>query len=145
VARTGILSRKSGFTLVEVMCALTVLILVFLSSMAAVTIGFRLLEDARLSTLSSQVLQSEMENLRLKNWTQLSALPASGSFTVETNLNTASFNRFTCSRAISDVRADLKEVSLQLSWRSMDGRLHTRRYVTYIAKEGLNDYYYRRF
>ena len=137
--------NRRGFTLVEVMAALTVLILVLVSSIAAITIGFRLLEDARFSTLASQVLQSEMENLRLKNWTQLSTVPTSGSFTVDSDINTASFGRFTCTRSISDVRTDMKQVTLSVTWRSMDGRAHSRQYTTYIGKDGLNDYYYRTF
>jgi prepilin-type N-terminal cleavage/methylation domain-containing protein len=141
----GISRKRTGFTLVEVMTALTVVVLVFMSSLGAITIGFRILEDARLSTLASQVLQSEMENLRLKNWSQLSALPESGSFSIETSLGSAGFDRFQCTRAISYARADVKQVDLTLSWTSMSGAQHTRRYVTYIAKEGLNDYYYRRF
>lgn len=147
VLRTANLRRgkRGAFTLVEVMAAMTVLILVMMSSIAAMTIGFRILEDARLSTLASQVLQSEVENIRLKNWAQLSALPASASFTVDSSLLTASFNKFNCTRSVSDLHADMKQVTVSLTWSSMDGRPHTRRYVTYIGKNGLNDYYYRKF
>jgi prepilin-type N-terminal cleavage/methylation domain-containing protein len=51
---------KQAFTLVEVMVAMTVLALSLASSMVAITLGFRILEDARMGTLASQVLQSEM-------------------------------------------------------------------------------------
>jgi type II secretory pathway pseudopilin PulG len=137
--------RRDAFTLVEVMAAMTVLILVMMSSIAAMTIGFRLLEDARLSTLASQVLQSEMENIRLKNWTQLSEIPETGAFTVDSNLLSASFSKFTCTRSVTDLHTDMKQVAVSLSWKSMDGRPHTRRYVTYVGRNGLNDYYYRKF
>jgi prepilin-type N-terminal cleavage/methylation domain-containing protein len=139
--------KRTGFTLVEVMMALAVVVLVFMSSLSAITIGFRILEDARMSTLASQVLQSEMENLRLKNWAQLGTLPESGSFAVETSLGDPGFDRFACTRTIRNVDAiaDVKEVALDLSWTSMSGAQHNRRYVTYMAKDGLHDYYYRRF
>ncbi|MGH8021202.1 MAG: type IV pilus modification PilV family protein [Opitutaceae bacterium] len=135
----------AGFTLVEVMTAMTVLILVLVSCIAAITIGFRLLEDARLNTLASQVLQSEMENLRLKNWAQISSLPASEPFAPETTLNAGSFQKFSCMRTITDVRTDMKQVELTLTWTSMQGRSTTRTYATYVARGGLNDYYYRKF
>jgi len=127
------------------MTAMTVLILVLVSCIGATSIGFRLLEDARLNTLASQVLQSEMENLRLKNWTQFGALPASAPFTPETTLDSGSFKKFSCVRSITDVRTDMKQVKLTLTWKSMDGRPHTRSYLTYVARDGINDYYYRKF
>lgn len=135
--------RRSAFTLVEVMVAMTVLILVFVSTISAITIGFRVMEDARMNTLASQVLQSEMENIRLKNWTQVSALPASEPFTVESSINSTRFDHFTCTRTISSLNSDLKLVVLALNWISMDGRSHDRRYVTVVGKNGLNDYFYR--
>ena len=124
---------------------MTVLILVLVSCIGAATIGFRLLEDARLNTLASQVLQSEMERIRLRNWTQLSSLPANEPFAPETAFSAGTFHKFTCLRTISDIRSDMKQVKLTLTWRSMQGRLHTRSYITYVVREGLNDYYYRQF
>lgn len=122
---------------------MTVLILVFVSSVSAITIGFRVMEDARMNTIASQILQSEMENVRLKNWTQISALPASEPFTVQSSINSSSFSQFTCTRTIADVNSDLKQVVVALTWKSMDGRVHDRRYMTMVGKNGLNDYFYR--
>lgn len=134
---------RQAFTLVEVMVAMTVLILVFVSSVSAITIGFRVMEDARMNTIASQILQSEMENVRLKNWTLISALPASEPFTVQSSINSTTFNQFTCTRTITDVNSDLKQVVVSLTWKSMDGRMHDRRYMTMVGKNGLNDYFYR--
>lgn len=135
--------KRTGFTLVEVMVAMSILMLVFVSSIAGMTISFRVLEDARMNTLASQILQSEMENIRLKNWTQISALPADATFTVESSLNTTSFQQFSCSRAVRTLNSDLKIVEVAVSWESMDGRVHDRRYVTVVGRNGLNDYFYR--
>ena len=137
--------NRDGFTLIEVMMAVMIMSLVFVSSIAALTIGYRMLEDARMSTLASQVLQSEMENLRLKNWSQISALPASEPFTIDTTLNTTSFQKFTCTRQITDIRTDLKQITLVVQWNAMDGKSRVRRYLTYMGENGLNDYYYRKF
>lgn len=137
-------SSQRAFTLVEVMVAMTVLILVFVSSVSAITIGFRVVEDTRMNTLASQVLQSEVETLRLKNWSEISALPASASFTIDSTLNAAAFDRFTCQRVVTDENADLKQIVLTVSWNAINGQPRVRRYVTYIARGGLNDYFYRR-
>lgn len=124
---------------------MTVLLFVFMSALAALTIGFRMLEEARTSTLASQILQSEMENLRLKNWTQLNALPATEPFTIEVDTALAGFPKFSCTRSLYTVQADIRQAVLTAAWVSKDGRARSRRYVTYIAKEGINDYFYRRF
>lgn len=135
-------ARKEGFTLIEVMVASAVLILVFVSAIGAMTIGFRMLEDARFNTLASQVLQSEVENLRLKNWSDLTALPASEVVTISSKFSTATFGRFTCVRKITSVRADTRRIVVALRWNSMSGKVNVRTYTTYMTKDGLNDYYY---
>lgn len=135
----------SAFTIMEVMIAMTVLLLVFMSALAGLTIGYRMLEEARTSTLASQILQSEMENLRLKNWTQLNAMPATEPFTIEVDTALAGFPNFVCTRSIYTVQADIKEAVLTVAWVAKDGRARSRRYITYLAKEGINDYFYRRF
>lgn len=141
------LRRKhaSGFTITEVLIAMTVLLFVFMSALATLTIGFRMLEEARTSTLASQVLQSEMENLRLKNWAQLTALPATEPFSVEVDTSLTGFPSFTCSRSLYPVQSDIKQAVLTVAWVAKDGRARSRRYVTYITKDGINDYFYRRF
>lgn len=139
--------KTKGFTLVEVMAAATVMILIFVSSMAAITIGFRMLEDARMTTLAGQVLQSEMEDLRLMNWPTFDALPSNGTFSIQSSLSNASFNKFTCTRKISDLNADgtMKEITVAVTWQATNGNQRVRQYKTYIGEDGLNDYYYRTF
>lgn len=127
------------------MAAATVMILIFVSSVAAITVGFRILEDARMTTLAGQVLQSETEDLRLMNWVSIDALPASATFPIQSSLATASFNKFLCLRTISSVNADMKKITVSVSWQSTNGNKRARQYITYIARNGLNDYYYRSF
>jgi len=124
---------------------MTILLLVFLSSLAALSIGFKMLEEARASTLASQILQSEMENLRLKNWVQLGALPGTEPFSVEVDSSLTGFPNFVCTRSLYEVDTNIKQAVLTVAWTSKDGRARARRYVTYIAKDGINDYFYRRF
>jgi hypothetical protein len=86
-----------------------------------------------------------MENLRLKNWTQIDALGSDPTpFTVESSIGSDTLNQFSCTRTISNLNSGLKLVVLSLNWKSMDGRSHDRRYVTVIGQYGLNDYFYRK-
>ena len=56
------------------MIAAVVLVFVFVSTLAALQTGYRLMEAARNTTLANQILQSEIEDARLLNWTKIKAL-----------------------------------------------------------------------
>lgn len=130
------------------MIAATVMVLVILSSIGTLTFGYRVLENARLTTLAGQVLQSEMETLRLKNWTEISALPASEAFTVDSAILASGYNKFTCTRTVANAptgSGTIKKITLDVSWTSIGGNAFSRRYMSYFAENGLNDYYYRTF
>jgi predicted signal transduction protein with EAL and GGDEF domain len=131
--------------MVELLLAVTVLALVFASSVSLLAMGFRTLDDSRLNTLAAQVLQSEMENLRLMNWDQLGDLPARETFAAEADFASAGFERFSCAREIAAENANLKKITLTAAWNSTGGQTRERTYVTYIGRDGLNDYYYRSF
>jgi hypothetical protein len=51
-------------------------------------------------------------------------------------------NNFTCERHITDLKTDMKEVTLVARWHGYDGRPHALRYVTRYGKSGLYDYFY---
>jgi prepilin-type N-terminal cleavage/methylation domain-containing protein len=134
--------KNDGFTLVEIIVAALILGMVFVSSIATLTYGYKLIENARFNTLASQVIQSEIETLRLKNWAQISTLPSHETVTISSGLATASFNKFTCWRNISSIRANTKRIIVSVQWTASSGIVHFRRYTTYMTKDGLNDYYY---
>jgi len=138
------LTQTKGFTLIEVMAAFGVLTLIFFSAMSVISRGFRMVEDARYNTLASQVLQSEVETLRLKNWAELTALPATANYTINSDFSTAGFTGLTGVRKITSIRTDTKKIAIHLTWKSSNQMPHTRYYVTYMSKNGLNDYYYRK-
>ena len=115
--RRSLFRRNDGFTLVEVVVAALVIGLVIISSIATLTYGYKLLETARFNTLASQVIQSEIETLRLKNWTQIGTLPASQTVTISSGMATAAFNKFTCLRNISSVRPNTKRIIVSVQGR----------------------------
>lgn len=135
--------------------AATVMVLGIVTSLTALQFGMRSVDTARNMTLAAQIMQSEMEILRLQNWAQISALPASatvdpsttissGSATTLDNMLNTIASRFTCTRTVAAIagRANIKVISLTVSWNGVDGRAHSLTYQTRYAKNGLSDYFY---
>ena len=104
----------------------------------------RIMEDARMGTLASQVLQSEIETLRLKNWSEVSALEESAEFAVDTTLDSASFHRFTCTRTVRPVFTEMRLITVSVDWQSTSGQAKRRSFYSLVGKGGLNDYFYRK-
>jgi prepilin-type N-terminal cleavage/methylation domain-containing protein len=135
--------RPGGFTLVEVMIASIVLVLGITTSITTLQHGFRAVDTARNYTFASQVMQSEFERLRLKSWSQLEDLQNSGNTAVSFNaVSGMATGSFRCVRTIRDLKTDMKEITLVSTWRGVDGREHSARYVTRYGKSGLYDYFY---
>lgn len=138
--------RRTGgraFTIVEVMVAAMVLVLGIVTAITTLQSGFQAVDTARHYTFASQVMQSELERLRLKSWAQLQTLQDSSDQTVAVpavrGFDPAAFN---CIRVISDLKTDMKEIILISNWHGYDGRSHTVRLVTRYGKTGLYDYFY---
>src|SRR3954468_20050192 len=124
-----------AFTLLEVMIASIVMILAITTAITTLQHGFQSVDSARNLTYASQVMQSEMERLRLKSWSQIQALQDSGATTVATSaVSGTATASFTCQRTIRDLKADMKEITLESSWRGYDGRSHVARFVTRYSK-----------
>ncbi len=136
-------NQTKGFSLVEVMVASFVLVLGITTAITTLQQGFKAVDTARNYSYSSQLMQSELERLRLKNWTQIEALQNAGTTNVSID-DTASAARtvFTCTRVITDVKADMKQITLISNWKGFDGRSHTARFITRYSKSGLYDYLY---
>jgi len=128
-----------GFTLVEVMVASTVMVFGIVTAITTSQRGLQALDTARNLSAASQLMQSEMERLRLLSWSQLQTLQQSGDTAVSPGTDAA---RFTCTREIADVKTDMKQITLTTAWRGYDGRAHTARLITRYGKSGLNDYFY---
>jgi len=131
------LGGGQGFTLVEAMVAAIVLVLGIVTAITTLQRGFQSLDSARNLTSASQLMQSEMERLRLKNWSQIEELQESGVTKITTE-----DARFVCTLTIRDLKVDMKEIVLSADWRGYDGRPQTARLITRYGKSGLNDYFY---
>ena len=140
-------------TMAEVMIAAVVLGFVIMSSLTALSQAYGYTRHARMVTLAGQVVQSVMEDLRLKNFSQIQAYAAQSqpvSFT--TTLATEGFqSNFTAGFAISGEFTTLVASSsptlgkisarLTVTWTERDSSF-TRSLITYFGEKGLSDYYY---
>ncbi|MFZ5497149.1 MAG: hypothetical protein ACOZE5_17655 [Verrucomicrobiota bacterium] len=146
--------------------ASVILVVGFMGMIQAVTIGSEMLATARRQTLAAQILNHEMEKLRLTPW---SSLPSAGTATLalDTRFTAAiaacglASTDLTLTRTTSDVTTDLKEVTFTVTWQkggtsttstptgswlqklafyrdSPIARTYTRSSTSWFAKYGLN-------
>jgi prepilin-type N-terminal cleavage/methylation domain-containing protein len=150
---------KSGFTLVEVMAAAIVMAFAISSSIIVLQYGMRAIDTARYTTLAGQILQSQMEKLRLLNWTQLADTSVGAAHYTTFSADVAAtptdqIKRFVaggvvgkCAQSIVDAPAPfnltMKEITLTATWTGLDGRSHTLSYVTYYTRYGISDFFYQ--
>jgi prepilin-type N-terminal cleavage/methylation domain-containing protein len=138
-------SSAAGFTLIEVMVAAAVMLVVFAGGFGALAQGNRLIEVSRDETRVSQILQSEIEDLRTRDWATLIALAAESSYAPQGTFTDAYSTRYSVKRNIATRSATQRRVTLQVSWTDNRNTSHMREYLTLITEDGLYDFYYRSF
>lgn len=138
----------------EVAVASFVLVFSLASTIVALQTGFRSLDVARGITLSSQIAQSEIERIRLLNWTGtggIDSLPATETVDLASMFSSdpSIASRFTVVRTVSAVTGDartnsdqIKQITILVTWKTSDGMNHTRTFRTIYSKNGLYDYFH---
>lgn len=124
------------------MIASIVMVLAITTAITTLQRGFQALDTSRHTTYASQVMQSELERLRLKSWAQIQTLQDSGESAVTVSGVAGASGSFRCTRTIRDLKTDMKEITLVSTWNGYDGRPHTLSYITRYGKSGLYDYFY---
>lgn len=124
------------------MIASIVMVLAITTAITTLQRGFQALDTSRHTTYASQVMQSELERLRLKSWAQIQTLQDSGDSAVTVSGVSGASGSFRCTRTIRDLKTDMKEITLVSTWTGYDGRPHTLSYITRYGKSGLYDYFY---
>ena len=135
---------KGGFSLTEIMMSMLVLGMVVASTITALRSGFTMIQLARDNTMAAQILQSEMENLRMMGWGELNALEEEESFEIGMDFDSRIADRYHTVRRVTadNDRIGMMEVELEIQWVTTGGAEHNRVYRTLFSREGLNDYYY---
>ena len=136
--------RRAGFTIVEVGLAAAILAMAIATSIMVLQRAYVTMDTARNLTLAGQIMVTEMEKLRMQDYSSLPAAGTSESVTIDSTFtsNPKIADRFTLTRAVSEPVTDVREITYSISWRSYDGRTISRSYTTYYARYGIHDYLY---
>lgn len=140
-------SLTSGFTLFEVIMAMFVMAFGISTSIIAMQAGYKQIDLARGTTIAAQIIQSEMERLRMMSWTMICDLPATATFDGSTyfSSNPDLAGKYPMTRTVANNATDpteMKDITVTVTWKSYDGRSHSRSFTSVYAKNGLYDYYY---
>lgn len=138
---------QRGFTIMEVTMSTFIMAMALSTSILTMMGGFRSIDVARNITLASQVLQSEMERLRLMSWSDIAALSTSETVDLSTvfTSDAALAARYQLVRQVTDVSGkvgEMKQITLAVTWTNSSGLPLSRQFTTYYTKDGLYDYYY---
>lgn len=127
--------------------ATAVLAIALTGMVQAIGVGSEMLDTARKQTIASQVIQSEIERLRMLTWTSATLPPdlnvTDRPATVYLNANLAQVapaSLFSCTRTVqlASDRPDLRQVTITVGWTGITGKPHSRSTNVYIGKYGLN-------
>lgn len=140
-------------TITEVLIASTLLGLVVMSCLIVLSQAYRLTRHARMITLAGQIVQSVMEDLRLRNFAEIEAFaaqvqPVSFSSTLAGERFSSSFTqgfalngRFTAIAPPPGAFVRRVAVTLTVTWTEQDTP-YSRTLITHFGEKGLSDYYY---
>ncbi|WP_414660668.1 type IV pilus modification PilV family protein [Horticoccus sp. 23ND18S-11] len=136
--------QGGGFSIVEVIMAVSVLAMVLTTSVTTMQRAFLNLDSARNLETACRILQCEIEKERMLTWSQIndvSYVPTLGSSFAG---NPAIAGRFSLARSVATVPnhgGNMIQVTVTATWRSYDGRPQDRSYTTYYGKDGLYAYF----
>jgi Tfp pilus assembly protein PilV len=144
---------RRGMTIAEVMITAVVLGFVIMSSLTALSQAYGYTRHARMVTLAGQIVQSVMEDLRLRNYSAIQAYaaqsqPVDFTSSLSSERFSSSFtNGFTLNAQfttlVASATGQLGKVSVQVTVRWAEaGSTYSRSLVTYFGERGLSDYYY---
>tara|TARA_R100000027_G_scaffold53229_1_gene42027 strand:- start:3261 stop:3695 length:435 start_codon:yes stop_codon:yes gene_type:complete len=139
-------SRKSGFTLVEAMVGLTLLVMVLASGFAAYALGIRMTDSGRQTLRATQFAQSKLEEIRTKNWNDLESMYSWSIFYPDTSFAPEHMDDYIGILEIHDLNSTQKRIRCWAYWPSKRGRYYDHElFETVFTKNGLNDYFVRAF
>ncbi len=137
--RQKLVNARDGFTLLEAMIATIILGLVLASVLAVVSQCARYLTDIRRTARASQVLQQEMEYVRLLDWNALLSLtnqftdPSDSKRIYAGTITKAAYSSFGSTTTV-------EEVTLTVTWTNQVNSILTNSLTTLVSNGGLNKY-----
>jgi uncharacterized protein (TIGR02598 family) len=139
-------TSTAGFTLVEVVISMTLMALIFTAAFGSYFLGMDMIDDSREEVRVSQIIQSEIERLRTKNWGQLGLMASGETFDPDGEFVKQYSDKYNAYRYVillTNQRSQQYLVAVRVTWTTQSGRTTVRWFNTIFTKGGLNDYYYR--
>ena len=132
-------NSEAGFTLAEAILATLILGFVLTSVLAVASQCARYLTDIRRTARASQVLQQEMEYVRLLDWNALQSL--TNNFTDPSDTNHIYKGTISQSAyATYGTTSTVVEVTLTVTWTNQVNCVLTNTLTTLVSNGGLNKY-----
>ena len=142
---------RLAYSIIEVLVAIAVLGIMFVSLYTGFSAGFALIKVARENLRATQILQEKMETIRLYTWDQVNTKDFIPDTFIEnyyaTSTNDVSGLRYTgtvsiASAPIKESYADeMREVTINIAWVS-SGQPRRREMKTFVTRHGLQSYIY---
>ena len=133
-------SSNAGFTLVEVAVSATVMLLVVTGMLTAVTSGMQMVRTSQQSSVASDLITHEVNELRMLPWTTVKTLGANSSLSLPTRFAVVA-DGMSIRRTVVTEATDLRRVTFTISWTNHLGTAVSRSEEVLIAKNGLNASY----
>ena len=142
--------HATGVWFRPIVIAAVLLGFVIMSSLTALSQAYGFTRHARMTTLASQIVQSVMEDLRLRNFADLKAYaaqtqPVNFASTLASERFASEFTSgFTLTGQFTTLVATTPgkiSVTLTVAWTE-NCTPYSRSIVTYFSEKGLSDYYY---
>src|ERR1051326_1323719 len=139
---------ERAFSLTEVMFAALIVGGVLVSLFVAISQGFAVIQTARENLRATQIMQEEMEILRVLNWDQITTNPPPWAFTASfypaggTNQGVSYNGQIYITNATSTATyaGDMRLVTGPLSWKG--GNVTRQREMrTLVTRYGLHNYF----
>ena len=126
-------------TLIEVMIATMILAFALASVLAVASHCYRYMTDLRRTARSSQMMQQQLEDIRLLTWSQVQALSST--------FSNSAFPEFrgTITQSPYDIYSgstNVMTLTLSTIWTNQTHRVLTNRMTTLVANGGLNKYFF---
>jgi Tfp pilus assembly protein PilV len=146
-------ANTAGFSTIEVLVAVLICGMVFVTLYSGISSGFGFVQLARENLRATQILEEKMETIRLYRWDQINKpgfIPTN--FTdcfypvgSQTQSGVTYTGQVTIAAApVSEFYSDgLKQVTVNLRWKS-GNVVRSRQMTTLVAQYGLQNYIYSR-
>lgn len=132
------------------MMACMIMAFAITTSITTLQRGYASIDTARNFVIAGQIMQSEIEKMRVSPWSTTVTVTGLADYTndfpainIDPVFTTNAYigTRFVLTRVMADPKTDLRQITLTVTWRNYDGREMSRRYTTYYARYGLYDFF----